>query len=785
MIISYNWLKEYVDVSLSPQELREKLTQMGPEVVAVTPIGIHAENRQRIVLACVKKVESHTKLAHLKVLSLENAKEKTVVTNSPNVGEGDFVVWAQPGAVVGGITVEEKNFSGVVSHGMLVAKEQLGLENKSNDIWILGKDQKRAQEVFAIYTEPDYRIEIELTANRSDCLSVIGIAREVAAMLNLPLRLPEMSTEGVDLLKEEPKIIIQERKLCPRYSGRIFRGVKILPSPAWISRRLEVCGIRSINNVVDATNYVLLEFGHPTHAFDLDLLEGKQIVVRRAHDGEMITTLDGETHTLNEDVLVISDAKKAVALAGIMGGENSEIRETTTNILLESAFFDPISIRQTAKRYGLRTESSYRFERTADHGVTVTVLQRLTQLIGLTVPDMKVSNIRDEYPQPFKEKLISLSTEFVNTYLGLEFETDEVEKFLSRLGFTVVKSLEDGCEIRVPSFRSDISRPVDLVEEIARVYGYNNIPTRLFKPPVDVEAMQKPQKFEYLVRPMMRTLGYTEVFNFSFTNEVLLSRFGLMKEKIITLRNPLSADASLLRPYLVPQLVETLDRNLRRTYRDKFFFYEIGKTFRREGENPEQWEKNCLAFLRYGGCGDVYDVMAEVERLVRMQGKNIVDVLPAEISFLHPINSAVFEVEGRVLGFAGELHPDVIDAFEFREPVYVAEIELAVLESLRKPFQKLEEVSVLPPIPRDLSVVVERRVPGRSLMNAIMLAHPLIHQVAFVDVYVGPQLPASKKSVTFSFVVQAKEKTLTDEEANAIRDEVVELLRHSFGAELR
>ncbi|MFN3660605.1 MAG: phenylalanine--tRNA ligase beta subunit-related protein, partial [Brevinematales bacterium] len=306
MIVTYNWLKEYVDMTISPQELRTRLTQMGPEVVAVTPIGIHEENRDKIVLAKVLKIDSHPKLAHLKVVTIDALKGGVLVTNSPQVEEGDFVVWAKPGAVLSGITVGEKNFSGIVSKGMLIAKEHLGLEAKSSDIWILGKDGGRAKEAFQVYAEADYRIEVELTANRSDCLSVIGIAREIAAMLNLPLKMPTI-VDNCKKLSEMPDITIEERKLCPRYSGRIVRGVKVIPSPAWIARRLEVCGIRSINNVVDATNYVLLEFGHPTHAFDLDLLEDKKIVVRRAGDGETLTTLDGETHTLNEDVLVIAD----------------------------------------------------------------------------------------------------------------------------------------------------------------------------------------------------------------------------------------------------------------------------------------------------------------------------------------------------------------------------------------------------------------------------------------------------------------------------------------------
>jgi len=784
MIVTYNWLKEYVDFKLPPDELRTRLTQMGPEVVSVQPIGIHNENKGKIILCQVKKIEQHQKLAHLKVVTVDQLKDGKLVTNSPHVAEGDFVVWAKPGAVLGGMTVGEKNFSGIVSTGMLIAKEQLGLEAKSSDIWVLGKDKKQAEEEFALYTEADYRIEVELTANRSDCLSVIGIAREIAAMLDLPLKLPTVGTENYPVLKEEPKVSLLEKKLCPRYTGRILRGVEVKPSPAWMARRLEVCGLRSINNVVDATNYVLLEYGHPTHAFDLDLLDGQKIVIRRAADGESITTLDGEKHTLNEDVLVIADEKKAVALAGIMGGENSEIRDTTTNVFLESAFFDPISIRKTAKRYGIRTESSYRFERTADYGVTVTVIQRLTQLIGMTCPDLQVSPIYDEYPQPMKEKMISLSTEFVEKYLGFEMKTDDVERYLSRLGFAIVRSWDDGCEVRVPSFRSDVSRPVDLVEEIARVYGYNNIPINYFKPPVDVEALQKPQRFEFVLRPMMRTLGYSEVFNFSFTNDQLLSRFGI-KEGVIALRNPLSSDASLLRPYLVLQLVETLDRNIRKTYRESFLFFEIGKTFEKTGKSPEEWEHTHMAFLHYGAGSDVYDVTATVEKLVHMQGQKVIDILPAKLPFLHPINSAVFEVEGKLLGFAGEIHPDVKEAFEFRYPVFVAELDCGVLESLKKPVARLQEIPTLPSIPRDLSVVVDRSVPGRKLMNAIMLAHPLIRQVEFVDVYVGPQLPPNKKSVTFSFLVQAAEKTLTDEEANDIRDEVVALLKKRFDAELR
>ena len=422
MIVTYNWLREYVDFSITIKELAEKLTSMGPEVALIKPLGITKENKELILFSKVKSIKPHPKQDTLKIVNVSFiGGSAIVITNSPNVEKGDHVVYAKPGAKIGGIEVSEKEIKGIKSEGMLIAKEHLNLEEKSHDIWIMDGNEKEAKEEFDVYVAEDYSIEVELTANRSDCLSIIGIAREVAAMLDLELKVnkPEINED----LEESPDITVENKNLCPRYTSRILKNIEVKNSPAWIRRKLEVCGIRAINNIVDATNYVQLEYGHPTHSFDLNRLAGEKIVVKTAEDGEVFTTLDSKEHELTDEMLVICDGERSVALAGIMGGENSEIFEGTANVLLESAYFDPISIRTTSKQLDIKTESSYRFERTADWGITKTVLDRLTELICLTT-NPKVSHTTDAYASYFKDTIINIKAGYISQKLESRSEPE-------------------------------------------------------------------------------------------------------------------------------------------------------------------------------------------------------------------------------------------------------------------------------------------------------------------------------------------------------------------------
>lgn len=782
MIVTVNWLKEYVKCKQETSELAEGLTMMGLEVEEIVPVGIPAGQKDRILLSRVMQVNPHPQSDRLKVCKIKNKADSfTVVTNSTRICKGDFVVHAQPGAVLpGGTEVTTAMLKGVESEGMLLARESLNLEPKSEDIWIAGSDDKTAEEEFRTWAQEDAVLHIELTANRSDCLSVIGVARELAAMVNEELQIPrlELKTD----FEEKPHVRIEERNLCPRYSSRILKGVRIMPSPSEVQRRLSLCGIRPINNIVDATNYVLLEFGHPTHAFDLSRLAGGEINVRRAQEGEKFTTLDGQVHKLKKTDLVIADAEKSVALAGIMGGQNSEILDTTTDILLESAYFDPVAIRTTSRRLGIRTESSYRFERTADWGITPTALTRVAELILLTSP-AQVSALNDQYVNMIKDTVITLKTSFVNQKLGIQLTTRQIEELLVRLQFIISVKRDDNLEVKVPTFRSDIYRPIDLVEEIARVFGYNNIPENRFMPPVDTDGLSRRDSVNERIKQVLYGLGLTDVYNYPFTHQQELIDLGIQEKTVIPVTNPLTQESTHLRNYLFPGLLRNAAYNYKRNPVEEIRFFELGHVFQQEAGDYFDLPK--LGIMISGRTARYSDLLGIVERLLARICQDRVSYKPRKRDFLHPVNAVDISLGGRDLGLAGEIHPDLVEKAESRYPVFVAELHLPPLQDLYDEPLRLNDVSRFPSTSRDLSLVVANAVLARDIANTMAGFHDWIQDVQIVDLYQGTGIPAGSKSLTFSLILQAPEKTLTDQEVNHLVEDLVKLLHQKFKAELR
>ncbi len=782
MIITYNWLKEYVDIELPVAELSERLTMVGLEVAAQTPVGVEINNKDKVHLVKVEALKPHENSDKLKVCRVKVGKAfYQLVTNSPNVRENDYVVFCRSGTrLVNGIEIKETEIRGVKSEGMLLPKEFLNLEEKSADIWILGQDEKKALEEFKTYSQSDTVIEIELTANRSDCLSVIGVAREVAAMLNKEFKLPKPVVE--ETLIESPNVEILARKLCPRYTSRIIRGVKVQPSPATIRRKLELCGIRSINNIVDATNYVVLEFGHPTHAFDLNRLSDQKIVVRTGLENEKLQTLDDQEYTLTSKDIVIADGKKGVALGGIMGGLNSEIEADTTDLLLESAFFDPVAIRLTAKRLGIRSESSYRFERTADWGIPPVVLDRLTELI-LQTSMGKAGSAVDLYVNLIKDKIVNLRPDYVAEKLGFELSAQEIESFLKRLQFPIMARRKQSFEVKIPTFRSDVERPIDVIEEIARIYGYNQIPTHPYRPPVDIPSLMKQKRITVFSRTLLTGLGFTEVVNFAFTNEKNMEKYLVNQEKLIRLGNPLTADATVLRKYLFMGMLGNVEYNHKNAYMDDLRFFEIGHTFFDLGENFD--EKTTLGLCITGKNENYYTLTAAVQSFLQSISNHSVSFKNLKIDFLHPLTAAEIMIEKESIGFVGEIHPDIQDEIESRYPVYVAELDLKILENLYIEPIQLKPVTKYPPVSRDLSVVVDQQLLVRDLMNDLSDLNPLIKRVEFTDLYQGVQIGENKKSVTFSILLESIEKTLTEREIQSVMQDVLSHLETRFKATLR
>ena len=782
MLITYNWLKEFTEIDIPAEELAEKLTMLGLEVVTMHKTGIEAKNKDLIHLTKVAEIYPVKDSDKLKLCEVTvNKKKVQVVTNSPKVQKGDYVAIASPGAVLAkGLEVKAATIKGVQSEGMLIAKELLNLEEKSADIWNLGQDEKRALEEYTVYTQEDTVYEMELTANRSDCLSILGVAREAAAVLDKPLKSPKTQLE--ETLKEKPDITISDKNLCPRYASRLIKGITVRESPVWMRRKLELCGLRSINNIVDATNYVLIEMGHPTHAFDLDRLEGKKIIVRRAKKGEAMKVLDGTELKLDDDALVITDEKRAVALAGVMGGENSEIVGTTKNLLLESAYFDPISIRMTSKKTGVKTDASYHFERTADWGIPPAALDRICELVLMTCPG-SVSAITDAYPNVIKDRIISIREDYVNSKLGIDLTIKEIEDFLRRLGFAITLRRDDSLEVKAPTFRSDIEKPIDLVEEIARIYGYNTIPEPYFNPPIDLDGLAQPISIKNALRPILSGIGYTEVYNLSFTSPEELEKYRSKDDTLISLNNPLSADASVLRNYLYLGMVKNVEFNVTNASKNALRFYEFGHVFKMEQDSSSEVEK--LGFALYGEKESYSTLLGTVEYLAQKMGTKDLDFKKTNLPFLHPVNSSVVQIGDKRLGFVGELHPDIVDAIDLRYPVYLAEFNLSVLESIYEQTNKIVPIIKFPPALRDLSVVIENGVMARTVLNFIREYNALIRDVRFIDMYQGANIGEGKKSVTFSLTIQSGDKTMSEAEISEVMNGLTESLKKKFKAELR
>lgn len=781
MLVTLNWLKDFVEIDIPVIELSSRLTMMGLEVVATKDVGLPAALKDKVLLAKTVDVKPHPKSPKLKVCKVKSrAGTHEVVTNCEKIEKNDYVVVALPGTKLpDGFEVKETDIKGVVSQGMLIALQHLSIEPKSADIWLLGKDDKRAEETFATYAEQDVVIELELTANRSDCLSVIGVAREVAAMLDRDIELEKIKIE--ETLDEEPNVQILDKTLCPRYTARVMRGVNVAESPEWIKRRLTLCGIRAINNLVDATNYVQLEYGHPTHAFDLNQLDGAKVIVRKAKKGEEITTLDGAPQKLEEGMLVIADEAKPVALAGVMGGANSEISSKTHSVLLESAFFDPISIRRTAKVLGIRTESSYRFERTADWGITPTALDRIVQLVKLTSPG-QVSRTADLYPSVIKDKVIGIDNEYVSENIGVQFTIKQVEDFLKRLDFVIMVKRENSIEVKVPTFRSDISQPIDLVEEVARVYGYNSIPEAPFKPAVDPAHMNAEKTFKEVIRSVLQGAGFTEVYNLSFINEADVAKFKLPADKAVPLANPMTADATHLRTDVFPGMMKTMEMNNKSAYVTELRLFEFGSAFRKHGKDFE--ERPLLGIALSGSKESYYTLFGAAEAVLKRIGAGKLTVEKAAEEFLHPANSAVIRCGRHEVGWIGEVHPDIYESMEIKYPVFAAQFDASVLDAIYREPYKIESFPRFPPVRRDLSVVVDKAVMARDVLNTIAEHHEWI-EVEFTDVFTGDKLGDKVKSLTYSLVFKHPSKTLNDAEVGEILDELIADLKKKYGAELR
>jgi len=793
-----SWLREYVDIPVGPDELADRLTMIGLEVGSVEQVGVNAEG---IVAGRIDSVEPHPNSGRLRICVVHDGeREWRVVCGAPNAVPGMMAPFARPGSSLAtGVTIRHTVIRGEKSEGMLCSAKEIGAGDDHSGLMQLPADTEPGTPIGKVLSLPDAVLDIDVTWNRPDCLSIMGVAREIAALFRRPFRMPDISfAEAGNPVETLASVEIEDAGCCPRYTARIVRGVVVGPSPGWMQRRLALCGVRPISNVVDVTNYVMLECGHPLHAFDYRLIDGRKIVVRRARPGERIKTLDSVERLLSSDVLVIADARRPVAVAGIMGGAGTEIRDDTTDVLLESAAFDPAVIRRGSLALGLGSESSHRFERGVPAEMVDEAGRRAVHLIARVCGGSVARGVLDAYPGRVARKAVRCRFSRVRDLLGIDIGGDRIVEILKSLDFTVTESSSEECCAQPPPFRVDVELEADLIEEVARLHGLDKVPEAVPSAKVAPDASDAPFRAVAACRGNLAALGLREIMNYSFISGAMLDMFGIESNRRVKLPNPVSSDHAFLRPSLVPQMVETLGRNISRQICDAGLF-EIGRVFEREqtGRICERLMVCAGLMGRVGRTGP--DMRGPVDREEMFLGlKGVLEgLLRAQKaqphSWKHSANPAFEEgwcvslvVDGRARGTMGILRSSIRKEWRMDEPVAVAEIESEpLLENVfRTP--AAADVGAYPSVSRDVAMIVSEDVTHESVVACIRRAGPPeLTSVVLFDIYRGDAIGPARKSMAYSLVYQSKDRTLTDEEANEFHEKVKQVLRMELGAQIR
>jgi len=810
MKVTLNWLKQYVDFNWSPEELAERLTMLGLEVEGVQKLGGELAGVVVGQVLAKDKVAGSDKLSVNRVA--DGTGERTIICGAQNHQPGDKVAVILPNFALPlkagekePFVIKERKVFGVVSQGMMCSNKELDLGEDGDGIIILPPDAKVGQP-FAEHlgrAGSDVVYDLEVTPNRPDLNSVIGIAREIAALTGNPLRLPVISNQCSVASEEVGKFVavkLQEPELCPRYTARVVTGVKVGPSPDWLRQTLEKVGIRSISNVVDVTNYVMLETGQPLHAFDYHLIakgtdSKPTIVVRRAAADEKFKTLDNQERTLTNDMLLIADEQKGIALAGVMGGANTEIRDDTKDVLIESAYFAPTNIRRTSKALGLRSESSYRFERGCDVGIADYASQRAAQLILETAGGTLVPGVVDAYPKPSQPKEISLRFAKTTELLGVAIEPEQQAKFLTSLGLTqsAIRNSQSAA-FSIPTFRVDLKREVDLIEEIARLHGVDKIPSTVPRGAVGTNAFDAVYDQLADVRRLLTGSGLNEAQGQTL---VSLANCRLPEAEIVKLANPLSADMDVLRPSLLPGLLDTLRHNLNRKHYDVALF-EIGRVFTNVNGQPKEERRVSIALTGQRALEfwsgenrdakfDAMDLKGIVEDLLEHFGlRGIQFGKRAEPTALF-LESAAVTLGGKVqLGELGQLLPALAKQYDLRDAVFLAELRLDELIARGNRSKSFKPLPQFPASRRDVAMLVPEATTHDSVLSALKQAKPAnLESVELFDVFRGKNVPAGQKSLAYAFTYRAADKTLTDNDVNAAHTKAVDALKQKLQATVR
>ena len=805
MKIPLSWLKEFVNLEdLTAEEIAKNLTLAGSEISSIEKVGGDING---VIIGKVLSVGKHPDADKLSVCEVSIGDETlSIVCGAPNVREGIFVPVAMIGAKLpNGLTIKKAAIRNVESCGMLCSRTELGYDEIEGiyGIWILDEEINKAglnaEEIIgkplsSIVGSGDYIFNVEITANRGDLVSVIGFARECSLVLKKRVCLPQVNT--YDSAGGNIDITIENPKSCYKYTGRLIKNITVAPSPEWIQKKLKKCGVNPINNIVDITNYVMLEYGQPLHAYDFDKLAGGKIIVRNAKNGEKIILLDGREVELNEEVLIIADEENPIGIAGVMGGDSTKIEDNTKNILIESAYFDHIAVKKSSLATNTKTDASYRFERDIDHTATLSALNRAVDLIVSLDSECKIaSRAKEVNAKQFETTKIIFDCELVKKYLGLDMNKSEISSIFKRYDFNVSALGENNLKVEIPFYRHDLSIAEDLVEEIARVYGYNNISSNI--PHIKCNPINTDYEEISFIKHRMASYGLYETKQYSMGDSSIFKRLGIEEEKFIKVVNPLTSEMDVLRPTALASLLNCVIYNQNHRHKNGALF-EVGNIFYKIGDKfieekhlsavmfglyqEKLWNKDARVY-------DFFDMSGVIEELLIKDLKcSDYNLVAKENNLFVPTISAEVVIFGEKIGIIGKLHPKILEIFDINTDVYYLDIDIKKTLKLikeRAKKLKLKDIGKYPAVFRDLALVCDNNIEFSKVIKAINKFNDIIQNVEVVDRYVGEQVEEGKQSIAISITYYDINKTLKEEEINSVESALLEMLKTRFSINLR
>ncbi|MDP4089149.1 MAG: phenylalanine--tRNA ligase subunit beta [Bacillota bacterium] len=792
MLVPVKWLKDYVNIDINAHDLGDRLTLTGSKVEEIITTGDEIQN---VVTGKIMKIEPHPDADKLVVCQLDIAQDELlqIVTGATNMKEMDIVPAALHGSSLpGGLKIKKGKLRGVVSNGMMCSEEELGIagDKPVHGLMILPENTPLGVDIKEVLGLNNAIIDFEITANRSDCLSIFGIARETAATLGYGYKKPE--TEYIcssDRKVEEIIKVEVNDELCSRYMAKAVVDVKIEPSPQWMQERLLDAGVRPINNIVDITNFVMIELGQPMHAFDKREITTGKIVVERAAEGEKFTTLDGVERTLNNKVLCIKDDGNTIGLAGVMGGLNSEIKEDTTEVVFECANFDSTNIRMSSQMLGLRTEASYRYGKGIDPNLIQVAMDRACFLVEKLNAGKIVKGNIDVYPAPVKERSIVVDSDWINKFLGINAPVEKMKDILDRLELTTIVE-GTKLNVKIPTFRADVSIREDIAEEIARFYGYDIIPPTLINVASEKGGKNRKQHQDDKVIAAMMASGLNQSISYAFVSPKVFNKINLKAEdslrKTVNIKNPLGEDYSVLRTTTIPSMMENLSRNYARNNEEAGLF-ELAKIYIPSEDSSELPDERNVLIMGMYGKADYLNLKGIVENLLDTLGvEGFNYVRESDNPTFHPGKTAALMFKNVKVGVLGEIHPDVADNYGMDVPAYIAELNLDILYANSKLDKKYRPLPKYPAVSRDMALIVDEGILVQEIEDIIRKqGAPLVETIKLFDIYKGKQIPEGKKSIAYSIIYRHENKTLVDEEVNKVHDRILKTLEYRLGAQLR